>query len=81
MQKKNEKLKTETHMSSSKGITLVALVTTIIIMIVLAGITIRIVFNDKIVEKAENYVEKMEKQTEEPKSISNMVRNLYENDS
>ena len=45
-------------LKSSKGITLVALVITIIILLILAGVTLSIVFNDGLIGKSQNAVEK-----------------------
>lgn len=67
-----EKLKTK-----RQGITLIALVITITILLILAGITVTFVVDDKVVEKAENYTQAINNQVEEQESLSNMVRNLY----
>lgn len=45
-------------LKSSKGITLVALVITIIVLLILAGVTLSIVFNDGLIEKSQNAVDK-----------------------
>lgn len=45
-------------LKSSKGITLVALVITIIILLILAGVTLSIVFNDGLIDKSQNAVDK-----------------------
>lgn len=44
-------------LKSSKGITLVALVITIIVLLILAGVTISILFNDDIAGKAQTAVD------------------------
>jgi flagellar basal body-associated protein FliL len=67
-----EKLKTK-----RQGITLIALVITITILLILAGLTVTFVVDDKVVEKAENYTQAINNQVEEQESLSNMVRNLY----
>ena len=59
------------------GITLIALVITITILLILAGLTVTFVVDDKVVEKAENYTQAINNQVEEQESLSNMVRNLY----
>lgn len=45
-------------LKSSKGITLVALVITIIVLLILAGVTLSIVFNDGLITKSQNAVDK-----------------------
>lgn len=67
-----EKLKTK-----RQGITLIALVITITILLILAGLTVTFVVDDKVVEKAENYTQAINNQVEEQESLSNMVRYLY----
>ena len=67
-----EKLKT-----NRQGLTLIALVITITILLILAGLTVTFVVDDKVVEKAENYTQAINNQVEEQESLSNMVRNLY----
>lgn len=67
-----EKLKTK-----RQGITLIALVITITILLILVGLTVTFVVDDKVVEKAENYTQAINNQVEEQESLSNMVRNLY----
>ena len=64
-------------MKNQKGITLIALVITITILLILAGLTVTFVVDDKVVEKAENYTQAINNQVEEQESLSNMVRNLY----
>lgn len=44
-------------LKSSKGITLVALVITIIVLLILAGVTLSIVFRDGLIEKSQNAVD------------------------
>ena len=51
-------------LKSSKGITLVALVITIIILLILAGVTLSIVFNDGLIGKSQNAVEKYSNEQE-----------------
>ena len=76
MQKKNFKIK-----SNNKGITLIALVITIIVLIILAGVSISMLIgNDGIIEKAKQAAEKTDKAAEkEHQDLQNLLDQL--NDS
>ena len=55
-----EKLKTK-----RQGITLIALIITITIMIILVGVTVKIIIDDQITKKVENYTQAINNQVEE----------------
>lgn len=63
-------------MKNNKGITLVALVIMIMILIVLAGIAFNIVVEDKVFDAANQVVEGTENITNEAEQLSNDVRNM-----
>lgn len=65
------------YSKNQTGITLVALVITIVIMLILVGVTVKFVIDDRIINKTEDYTQAVNNQIEEQESISNMVRNLY----
>lgn len=65
------------YSKKQRGITLVALVITIVIMLILVGVTVKFVIDDQITNKTEDYTQAVNNQIEEQESISNMVRNLY----
>jgi len=46
-------------------------------MIILVGVTVKIIIDDQITKKAENYTQAINNQVEEQESIANMVRDLY----
>jgi len=53
-------------MRNNKGITLIALITTVIVMLILLGVSVSFVFNEEgIVEDAQNAKEKVEQQISE----------------
>ncbi len=62
----------------SSGITLVALVVTIVVLLILAGITITIIFNDSgIINKAREAAESVDKShTDTEKELANLVEEL-----
>ena len=63
-----------------KGITLVALVVTIIVLIILAGVTLNIVLdNDGIINKAKQAAEDYENAQREEQEILGQVENYIEN--
>jgi predicted PurR-regulated permease PerM len=65
----------------NKGITLIALVITVIILLILAGVTINMVFDGGIIEKAQNAVDKYNEaaknEQEALNAYSNMLQNIY----
>lgn len=65
------------YSKNQTGITLVSLVITIVIMIILVGVTVKFVIDDRIINKTEDYTQAVNNQIEEQESIANMVRNLY----
>ncbi len=78
MEKKNKIDKNATtYPKEQRGITLIALIITITIMIILVGVTVKIIIDDQITKKAENYTQAINNQVEEQESIANMVRDLY----
>ncbi len=70
-------------MKSNKGITLVALVITIIVLLILAGVTLSIVWNGGIIEKSANAVDKYENasanETNQMEWTQNMFDKFYHN--
>lgn len=61
-------------LKSSKGITLVALVITIILLLILAGVTLKIVLDQGFIDKAQTAVDKYdEAATNETDQIKNFV--------
>ena len=70
----NKKVLTENQISNQKGITLIALVITIVILIILATISINFVFNGGLIDRAEqarDYYQNDEAYTDE--SVSNLT--------
>lgn len=65
------------YSKNQTGITLVSLVITIVIMIILVGVTVKFAIDDQITSKTEDYTQAVNNQIEEQESIANMVRNLY----
>lgn len=64
-------------LKSSKGITLVALVITIILLLILAGVTLKIVLDDDFVGKTQQAVDKYnEASTNETEQIQNLVQKM-----
>ena len=62
---------------NNKGITLIALIITIIILIILTGLTMDIAVNDKLFNTAESVKNKSEEQMNTQQQMANEVRNLY----
>ena len=70
--------------ASNRGITLVALVVTVVILLILAGITLTYVFGDngiiKLAQKAKNETEAgMQKEQDELGNLVNMLKDEYGN--
>lgn len=65
------------YSKNQTGITLVSLVITIVIMLILVGVTVKFAIDDQITNKTEDYTQAVNNQLEEQESIANMVRNLY----
>lgn len=63
--------------SQDKGITLIVMIITVILLLILAGVTVNFILDDRVIEESEDYTYKMNKQIREQESLSNMVRNLY----
>ncbi len=64
-------------LKSSKGITLVALVITIILLLILAGVTLKIVLDDDFVGKTQQAVDKYnEASTNETEQIQNLFQKM-----
>ena len=64
-------------MKSNKGITLVALVITIIVLLILAGVTLSIVWNGGIIDKSANAVDKYENASANEKNQINYSENMF----
>ena len=67
-------------MKAEKGITLVALVITIIVLLILAMVTVRIVLNSNIIDHANNaatlYTQKQEEENTALQSAANEMDNI-----
>lgn len=61
--------------TNEKGITLIALIITVIIMIILAGVTLDIVIERRLVKEAKNSVDKVKQHQDTMSSIREEVRN------
>lgn len=70
-------------LKSSKGITLVALVITIIVLLILAGVTLSIVWNGGIIDKSQNAVDTYRNaaanETNQMEYTENMFMKFYYN--
>ena len=66
-------------MLENKGITLIALIITIIVLSFLTAVIVNVVANQNVIDGTDDLNNKIVNQEEEHKSISNMVRNLYQN--
>lgn len=66
-------------MLENKGITLIALIITIIVLSFLTAVIVNVVANQNVIDVTDDLNNKIVNQEEEHKSISNMVRNLYQN--
>lgn len=65
---------------ANKGITLIALVVTIVILLILAGITINLVFSDNgIIKKAQEAANKTQEAVENEQAELNQLYNDLEN--
>ena len=64
-------------MRENKGITLIALIISILILTILAGTTISFMIKGEVIEGAEATVNKTEQQLEEQEQMMSEVRNLY----
>ena len=69
-------------LKSSKGITLVALVITIILLLILAGVTLKIVLDQGFVDKAQNAVDRYDhastNETEQVQNFFERMENLVD---
>ena len=73
--------KKEKQIRNSRGITLIALVITIIVLIILAGVSINLVLDENgIAKKAKEASENMQIAQEEEKDILNKITNFIENE-
>lgn len=63
--------------SQEKGITLIVMIITVILLLILAGLTVTFILDDRVIEESEDYTYKMNKQIREQESLSNKVRDLY----
>lgn len=65
--------------NKEKGITLVTLVITIILMLILLGVTINLTTDDKLIGSANNAVNKTKNYVEEQQGIVDQIRSEMEN--
>ncbi len=66
-------------MKKAKGITLVALIITIVVLLIIAAVTINAVSGEKIIEHADNAAAEFERaSTEENAMIGNIVSGMYD---
>ena len=86
---RRKRMKIEKIKDNDKGVTLVVIIITVILLmillrgkqkyqIILAGVTIDFIVDDKVIDETQNLTNQIDKQSEEHQSLSNMVRNLYE---
>ncbi len=71
-----EKRKTN---KKNKGITLIILIITVIILLIISAVTVNFFVNDDAIGESQKLNDRMVNQQEEQQSLSNMVRNLYDN--
>lgn len=64
-------------LKSSKGITLVALVITIIVLLILAGVTLSIVWNGGIIDKSQNAVDAYKNASDNETTMMNYTENMF----
>ena len=64
----------------NKGITLVALIITIIILLILAGVSLSFVFNGGILDKSQQAVNEYENASQKEKDLLNKIDNYLENE-
>ena len=70
----------KTGMKQERGITLIALVVTIVVLLILAGVSINALFgNSGIIEKAKEAQNKMDKATENDQKEINELTNWIDN--
>ena len=70
----------KTKIKQEKGITLIALVVTIVVLLILAGVSVNALFgNSGIIQKAQNAQNKMNKATENDQKEINELNNWIEN--
>lgn len=62
---------------NNKGVTLVGLITTIVLLLILTGIIVTFTVDKKVVNSANDIVNKSEKQQEEHNTMADEVRDLY----
>lgn len=65
-------------LKSSKGITLVALVITIIVLLILAGVTLSIVWNSGIIDKSQQAVTNYQNASDNETALMNYTENMFE---
>lgn len=64
-------------MRSKKGVTLIALIVTVIILLIIAGVSIGKVLEDEVITKAQNTIDRANDQTKQTKE---QEENLFQND-
>ena len=80
MEKPKEKTELKQKNQKEKGITLIALIVTIVILLILAGITINLVFSDNgIIKKAQEAANKTQEAVENEQAELNQLYNDLEN--
>ncbi len=62
---------------SNNGITLIVLVITIILLVILAGLTTKVIVDSRVFEGAQNVVDESEEQLNDHQEMVNEVRNMY----
>lgn len=65
-------------LKSSKGITLVALVITIIVLLILAGVTLNIVLHTGLMDKSQNAVDKYDDRAKNETAQLNWLNDEYQ---
>ena len=62
---------------SNNGITLIVLVITVILLVILAGLTTKVIVDSRVFEGAQNVVDESEEQLNDHQEMVNEVRNMY----
>ena len=72
--------KREKEIFTNRGITLVALIITIIVLLILAGVSLSFVFNGGILDKAQQAVDKYQNESEKEQDILDKIDKYLENE-
>ena len=70
----------EKEIFTNRGITLVALIITIIVLLILAGVSLSFVFNGGILDKSQQAVDKYQNESEKEQDILDKIDGYLENE-